>query len=180
MEKLFARVPAVNGAHILPERLSYSDIPAPEAFAADQAVYRRLPAFLFERQYADKREMIDRLYGECFRAKESLILGIYLRPGRSFCDPAELYGCRAGIRKVCIGYRLRSDRRGKGIAAEAVALPADYLFSQTDIENITASTMPESKASARVLEKNGFIRTANAVPEDWGYAVPTPADKWSR
>ncbi len=38
----------------------------------------------------------------------------------------------------------------------------------------------ENRASARVLEKNGFIQTASGVPEDWGYAGPTLADKWFR
>jgi ribosomal-protein-alanine N-acetyltransferase len=56
----------------------------------------------------------------------------------------------------------------------------DYLFAKTDIEIITASTMVENRASARVLEKNGFTRTSRGVPEDWGYAEPTLADKWFR
>ena len=55
----------------------------------------------------------------------------------------------------------------------------DYCFSQTDIEIITASTMIENRASARVLEKNGFIMTAHAVPEDWDYREPTPATNGS-
>lgn len=54
----------------------------------------------------------------------------------------------------------------------------DYLYSNAGIEIITASTMTENKASARVLEKNGFIRAATSVPEDWGYEQPTVADKW--
>ena len=56
----------------------------------------------------------------------------------------------------------------------------DYLFGQTDIEIITDSTMVENRASARVLEKNGFIQTASGAPEDWGYTEPTLADKWFR
>ena len=69
---------------------------------------------------------------------------------------------------------------GQGIATEAVALMAEYLFSRTDIEIITASTMVDNIASARVLEKNGFTKTASAVSEDWGYCEPTAADKWFR
>ena len=40
--------------------------------------------------------------------------------------------------------------------------------------------MVENRASARVLEKNGFTLVARAVDEDWGYPAPTPADKWIR
>ena len=56
----------------------------------------------------------------------------------------------------------------------------DYLFSQTDIEIITASTMVENQASANVLRKNGFTLVVHAVGEDWGYPEPTIADKWIR
>ena len=48
----------------------------------------------------------------------------------------------------------------------------DYLYNETDIEIITASTMIENKASAHVLEKVGFIRTARSVEEDWGFPEP--------
>jgi len=38
--------------------------------------------------------------------------------------------------------------------------------------------MLENKASARVLEKNGFAMVVHNVGEDWGYETLTPADKW--
>lgn len=59
-------------------------------------------------------------------------------------------------------------------------LLVEYLYTQTDIEIIAASTMVENLASERVLEKNDFLATAKAVPEDWGYPEPTIADKWFR
>jgi ribosomal-protein-alanine N-acetyltransferase len=40
--------------------------------------------------------------------------------------------------------------------------------------------MIENRASARVLEKNGFELVVHAVSEDWGYESPTIADKWIR
>ena len=67
---------------------------------------------------------------------------------------------------------------GKGIATEAAKLMADYLYSQTDIEIITASTMIGNKASQHVLEKAGFQKTASGIPEDWGYEYPTNSDRW--
>ena len=56
----------------------------------------------------------------------------------------------------------------------------NYLYNETDIEIITASTMIENIASARVLGKNGFDLVVHAVPEDWGYEEPTITDKWIR
>ena len=52
------------------------------------------------------------------------------------------------------------------------------LLSNRGIEIITASTMIENQASARVLQKNGFTLVNHAVYEDWGYPEPTLTDKW--
>ena len=69
---------------------------------------------------------------------------------------------------------------GKEVSTETLGLMVDYLYHEKDIEIITASTMIENHASARVLEKNGFELVAHAVPEDWGYESPTIVDKWVR
>lgn len=55
---------------------------------------------------------------------------------------------------------------------------ADYLFKETDIEIITASTMVENKASARMLEKNGFLTTNRIYKEDWGHDESTNVYRW--
>ena len=180
MIKLFDEIPYLRGEQITLRRLSTSDLPALREMTADARVYQYLPTFLFEQQYGDLDRMLDELYGQCFAAKESLILAVERNADATFCGLAEFYGFKDSLRKTCIGYRLRQDRWGSGIATAAVALMVGYLFEQTDTEIITASTMIENHASARVLEKNGFIRTARAVPEDWGYPQPTIADKWFR
>ena len=128
----------------------------------------------------DSEIMIEDLYEKCFTAKESLILAIEDKENGQFCGLAEFYGFNDSLHKVCVGYRLCRHSWGKGIATAVVGLMVEYLLSQTDIEIITASTMPENHASESVLEKNGFICTAHSVPEDWGYETPTAADKWFR
>ena len=70
--------------------------------------------------------MLDGLYDECLR--ESLILGIFLMEGESFCGLAEMYGLRNAIHKVSIGYRLAEPYWSKGIASETVSLMTGYLF----------------------------------------------------
>ena len=96
------------------------------------------------------------------------------------CGLAEMYGYRDPIHKISVGYRLLERYWGQGIATEALGLMVDYLYNETDIEIITASTMIENRASAKVLIKNGFELVVHAVPEDWGYEMPTIADKWIR
>lgn len=174
--KLFSEIPDLRGETLRLRALTRADADGLRELVNSDRVYRYLPTFLFERKYADIQAVVDRLYTECFR--ESIILGVF-RDG-DFCGLAELYGYRDPIHKVSVGYRLLERCWGRGIASEALGLMIDYLYGETDIEIITASTMVENQASARVLTKNGFSLVVHAAEEDWGYARPTLADKWIR
>ncbi|MBO4327010.1 MAG: GNAT family N-acetyltransferase [Clostridia bacterium] len=172
----FTVIPHLESNRITVRKLTVSDAEGLEELAHDEAVYRYLPTFLFEQKYDDTGTVIDRLYTECLR--ESIIMGIFA--DGQFAGLIELYGHRAPIRKISVGYRLLRSFCGKGIASEALGLLIRYLYEETDTEIVTASTMVENRASANVLIKNGFSLVASAVPEDWGYEELTPADKWIR
>ena len=174
--KLFSEVPFIKKGRIELRALGLQDEESLSELVRSPRVYRYLPTFLFEKQYEDIRYVISHLYDICM--KESIILGIFA--DGEFCGLAEMYGYRDPIHKISVGYRLLERCWGKGIASKAVALMIDYLYGETDIEIITASTMIENHASARVLQKNGFDLVSAAVPEDWGYPAPTIADKWIR
>ena len=176
MKKLFTEIPVLHGDRITLKALGNEDEAALKELVNDQRVYRYLPTFLFEKKYDDISYVISHLYDECFR--ESIILGIF--KDNEFCGLAEMYGYRDPIHKISVGYRLLERYWGQGIATEALGLMVDYLYNETDIEIITASTMIENRASAKVLIKNGFELVVHAVPEDWGYEMPTIADKWIR
>ena len=178
--KLFDEIPYLEGERIILRKIEDGDSDDLRNMTLNPNVYRYLPTFLFEKQCDDVHKTIADLYGELFASKDSLILGICMKSTGRFCGIAEFYGYKESLQKTCIGYRLDEPWWGKEIASETVGLMVDYLYSATDTEIITASTMIENKASARVLEKNGFIMTAAAVPEDWGYSEPTIADKWFR
>ena len=176
MKKLFSEIPYLQNERIILRELVDADADCLTELVNNPNVYRFLPTFLFEKQYEDMHEMIRRLYDECW--KESIILGVFT--GEGFCGLAEMYGYRAPIHKVSVGYRLLERCWGHGIATQALGLMIDYLYGETDIEIITASTMVENHASARVLEKNGFSLVIHAAGEDWGYPVLTSTDKWIR
>ena len=178
MKKLFDEIPCLEDDSIILKRMTEKDLPELKKMISDPEVYRYLPTFLFETQYDDLQEMLKELYGKCFREKESLILGIYRKDSQDFCGLAEFYSFKDHIHKTCIGYRLRKEYWGRGIATKTVTLMLEYLSMQTDIERITASTLVENKVSAHILEKNGFICIASSVSEDWGYDHPVLADKW--
>ena len=118
--------------------------------------------------------VIRRLYDECF--KESIILGVFM--GEDFCGLAEIYGYREATHKASIGCRFLERYWGKGIATEAVGALVRYLTQEAGIEIITASTMVTNKTITHVVEKNNFLLVVSGAEEDWGYAQPTPANKW--
>lgn len=174
--KLFSEVPHICGGRIELRALERKDADSLLELVRNPRVYRYLPTFLFERQYQDILYVIDHLYDICL--EESIVLGIFVNGG--FCGLAEMYGYRDPSHKISVGYRLLERCWGKGIASEALKLMINYLYGETNIEIITASTMIENQASASVLKKNGFTLVVHGSLEDWGYAEPTLTDKWIR
>lgn len=179
MKKLFDEIPELEGERILLGKITEKDRDALWEMARSHNVYRYEPTYLLEQQYTDMDQLLRDLYGKYFEEKQNLFLGIYLKDNPAeLCGLAEFYDYRDHLHMVSIGARLREKFWQSGIATEVAKLMADYLFGETDIEIITASTMAENKASARVLEKNGFMTTNSLRREDWGRDESTEAYRW--
>ena len=176
MRDLFPDLPVMRSDRLCLRPLESRDAEDLLRLTRQDIVYRYLPTYLFEKQSGNMENVIRELYRECL--EDSLILGVFRN--EQFCGLAEVYGYRAPIRKASVGYRLLEETWGRGIATEALGLLVQELLENRGIEIITASTMIENEASARVLRKNGFTLVSHAVGEDWGYPQPTPADKWIR
>ncbi|MBN8208124.1 GNAT family N-acetyltransferase [Bacillus sp. NTK071] len=63
-----------------------------------------------------------------------------------------------------IGYRVGKDQAGKGIAQKALKLLIEEMRNQ-GIKQILAKTTSNNIASQRILEKNGFKKTATSEEE---------------
>jgi ribosomal-protein-alanine N-acetyltransferase len=78
-------------------------------------------------------------------------------------------------RSVEIGYGMNRSERGRGYAAAAVTLLVSGLLDRrllpTRIAEITAKTAAHNVASARVLEKNRFVRTGTDHDDEDGDLV---------
>jgi len=57
-----------------------------------------------------------------------------------------------------IGYMILPEFNGKGIVTEAVKAVVKYGFEEMKLHSIEAIIDPDNIASAKVLEKNGFIK----------------------
>ncbi|HAW16375.1 MAG TPA: hypothetical protein DCW41_06720 [Clostridiales bacterium] len=172
MKGLFPEPPVLQGERLVLRPLGPGDAKALSRFTSQTEVYTYLPTFLYEKRYGAQK-VIENLYDEGL--DESLILGIFEK--ERFLGLGEIYGFRCPIHKASVGYRLLREEWGKGYATETLRLLTKELSSR-GIEIITASTMVENRASARVLQKAGFVLVNSGVDEDWGFPAPTSADKW--
>lgn len=177
MNLLFPEIPCIGSDMISLRQVTLADAEALQELVDSPAVNRYLPTFLFEHRYPDIRYVIEHLYDECL--EESLILGVYDKAD-AFCGLAEFYGYQEEIHKVSLGCRFLEKCWGRGIATETLRVMVDYLYTETDIEIITASTMVENIAPGKAAQKCGFDLVVRSAPEDWGYPESTMANKWIR
>jgi RimJ/RimL family protein N-acetyltransferase len=67
-----------------------------------------------------------------------------------------LYPADAGLAEV--GYWLRREARGRGVATVSVRLVSAWAFGTLGIERLNLITAPGNVASQRVAERTGFTR----------------------
>lgn len=60
-----------------------------------------------------------------------------------------------------LGYMLLPEYHGKGIVSEAVKEAVKYGFQVMKLNSLEAIIDPDNHASAKVLEKNGFVKEAH-------------------
>ena len=66
-----------------------------------------------------------------------------------------------------IGYMLLPDYHGKGIISEVVGILVDYGFNKMKMHSLEAIIDPANHASAKVLEKNGFVKEAHLLENEF-------------
>jgi RimJ/RimL family protein N-acetyltransferase len=73
-------------------------------------------------------------------------------------EPVGRIWFRPGVRPFEVGYYLRGDQWGRGIASTALTLVADWMLQSNGADSIALFTHPENVASQRVAVKAGFRR----------------------
>jgi RimJ/RimL family protein N-acetyltransferase len=62
-----------------------------------------------------------------------------------------------GANEIEIGYHVRRDQWGQGLATEAARACRDFGFAQFPVERLISLMRPENLPSRRVAEKNGMV-----------------------
>ncbi len=96
----------------------------------------------------DRRDAAD---GVCFR------LGLFRRDDGGLLGTCTLFHIDEQCRRAEIGYMLAASAWGKGYATEAISALLAHGFGQMRLNRIEADIDPLNRASARVLERQGFV-----------------------
>ncbi|PZF75516.1 N-acetyltransferase [Aestuariivirga litoralis] len=114
------------------------------------------------------------------------LAGTYLQPrgGEPHVWTARRNGAASFVGWFCLwpetdqhaelGYRLRRDHWGQGLASEGAAALVGWGFGSAGYQRITGCTMAANHASRRVLEKAG-LRHVRTLPAAWAAAIPDGA-----
>ena len=66
-----------------------------------------------------------------------------------------------------IGYMLLSEFQNQGITTEAIKLVLKYGFTSMNLHSVEAVIDPRNTASEKVLQKNGFIKEAHFIENEF-------------
>lgn len=92
---------------------------------------------------------------------------ITLKPSNQFIGIIGHYEIKWKHFRSEIGYMLLPEYEGKGIITEAIKLCLDFGFTKMNLHSVEAIIDPENYASAKVLEKNGFVKEAHFVENEF-------------
>jgi RimJ/RimL family protein N-acetyltransferase len=158
--------------------LNEGDLKGLKTLRSDQRVYCYEPTFLTELQ-GTPEEALETIQNMDLYVDRQCILGVYEKTDPSvMVGLAELYDFKPSGKVISLGYRFMSKHWGKGIASSCVQALLNYIQSHTEAEMVTAHVIPDNKASARCLLKNGFEYLLTK-PEDWGYSQSCVADVYT-
>lgn len=124
-----------------PEIMKY--IPRPLAITVDDAL--------------EHIDMIDKKIDE----NEGINWGIVVKGSSEIIGIIGHFRIKPESYRAEVGYMLLPECYGKGFATEAIARVVRYGFEDMNLHSIEAIIDPENHASAKVLEKNGFVKEAH-------------------
>ncbi|MBL8743517.1 MAG: GNAT family N-acetyltransferase, partial [Myxococcales bacterium] len=136
--------------------LAVTDVPALFEVFGDPEVTRYWSFSAYERieQAADLFGRIEQHFAE----KTLFQWGIAETASGRVIGTTTLYQVDLRHRRGEIGFALRRDRWGQGLAGEAVARLIDFAFDELALHRLEADADPRNSASLALLERAGFRR----------------------
>ena len=158
--------------------LKDADLDGLIAMRNDPKIYRFEPTFLLELQ-GTAEGALRAIQDMDLEKDRQLILGIFEKTDPdTLAGLAEFYDYKPSGKVISIGYRLRPEFWGRGIASCCGLALLGLLEDHTAVELVTAHVMCVNKASSRSVLKCGFEHLITK-PEDWGNGAPVMTDVYA-
>lgn len=154
LEDLFSDFPLIESERLLLRQHTFVD--AADCFAcyADPEVFRYSP--LSEETSLESATLTLNRLLTWHQERFLLCWAIVLKENQRFMGKIQMEEWSDENHRTAVGYRLGKPYWGKGYATEALRAVITYLFLETTVNRISASTWSDNTASARVLEKAGM------------------------
>jgi len=136
--------------------MTHDDDTALFALFSDPAVtrYWSTPAWT---DLAQSHAFIDATLAE-YAAGTGLRFAIVLAASGEMIGSVKLYDFHEGSRRCDIGYALLQSQWGRGLIGEALNAAIGHAFATLNMNRIEADIDPRNDASAKVLERMGFVK----------------------
>lgn len=111
-----------------------------------------------------------------YAEKTSTRWAIAIKDSDTLIGTCGYYGWNASHSVAELGYDLSRSYWGKGVMSRAVQASVRWAFETLEINRIQATVMVNNIGSARVLEKNGFLK--EGILRDYKICRGNPCDFW--
>ena len=155
----FTPFPVLESDRLLFRRLDNSDVAEIYKLRSDEKVMQFIPRALVKSN-DDALEHI-RLIDEKIQDNTGINWAICFKGDARMIGIIGFYRIKPEHFRAEIGYMLLPEYQGTGIVTEAISRLVPYGFNDMQLHSIEAIIDPENTASARVLEKNGFVKEAH-------------------
>jgi ribosomal-protein-alanine N-acetyltransferase len=166
LEINFLPFPNLVTERLLLRQVNTKDVNAILSLRSNDEVMKYIP-----RPYLKNKEEALELI-EMFDNKIENALGINW--GIAFLDqPEKILGIIGHYRikpehhRAEVGYMLFPDHKGKGIVSEALKKVVEYGFKEMKLHSIEAILDPGNIGSEKVLLKNGFVKEAHLIENEY-------------
>lgn len=149
----------LESERLLLRQMTNDDVDAVFAIRSNPDLMKFVPRPLLK----EKKEAIDliELINKRITENEGINWAITLKPENKLIGYIGHYRIQWENFRSEIGYMLLPEAHNKGIATEAIKLIVEYGFNEMNMHSLEAVIDPDNYASAKVLEKNGFVKEAH-------------------
>jgi ribosomal-protein-alanine N-acetyltransferase len=154
----FNPFPNLETERLLLRRVNNNDVNEIFVLRSDTEIMKYIPRPLVK----NKEEALEHIatINTKIDSNEGINWGITIKGNNTLIGIIGFYRIEIENYRAEIGYILHPNHSGKGIVSEAVKKLLEYGFNTMKLHSTIGVISPENYASAKVLEKNGFIKEA--------------------